>query len=104
MDAEREMVDLKKAQFMTDKIGEVHTGIITDLTNFGFFVELDRWFVEGLVSLKSLEDDFYRYYDTAHLIKGQNHGRSFRMGDPVTVKVARVKLFQGEIDFELAQP
>ena len=52
MDAEREMVDLKKAQFMTDKIGEVHTGVITDLTNFGFFVELDRWFVEGLVSLK----------------------------------------------------
>lgn len=104
MDAEREMVDLKKAQFMTGKIGQEHTGVITDLTNFGFFVELDRWFVEGLVSLKSLEDDFYRYYDTAHLIKGQNHGRSFRMGDPVTVKVARVKLFQGEIDFELAGP
>ena len=104
MDAEREMMDLKKAQFMTGKIGEVHTGVITDLTNFGFFVELDRWFVEGLVSLKSLDDDFYRYYDTAHLIKGQNHGRSFRMGDPVTVRVARVKLFQGEIDFELTGP
>ena len=86
MDAEREMMDLKKAQFMTGKIGEEHTGVITDLTNFGFFVELDRWFVEGLVSLKSLEDDYYRYYDTAHLIKGQNHGRSFRMGDPVTVR------------------
>lgn len=104
MDAEREMVDLKKAQFMTGKIGEVHTGVITDLTTFGFFVELDRWFVEGLVSLKSLDDDYYRYYDTAHLIKGQNHGRAFRMGDPVTVRVARVKLFQGEIDFELACP
>ena len=104
MDAEREMVDLKKAQFMTDKIGEVHAGVITDLTNFGFFVELDRWFVEGLVSLRSLEDDFYRYFETAHLIKGQNHGRSFRMGDPVTVRVARVKLFQGEVDFELARP
>ena len=104
MDAEREMVDLKKAQFMTDKIGEVHAGVITDLTTFGFFVELDRWFVEGLVNLKSLEDDFYRYFETAHLIKGQNHGRAFRMGDPVTVRVVRVKLFQGEIDFELAQP
>ena len=104
MDAEREMVDLKKALFMTDKIGEVHTGVITDVVAFGFFVELDRWFVEGLVNLKSLEDDFYRYYETAHLIKGQNHGRAFRMGDAVTVRVARVKLFQGEIDFELAQP
>ena len=104
MDAEREMVDLKKAQFMTGKIGEEHTGVITDLTTFGFFVELDRWFVEGLVNLKSLDDDFYRYYDTAHLIKGQNHGRTFRMGDAVTVRVVRVKLFQGEIDFELVRP
>lgn len=104
MDAEREMVDLKKAQFMTDKVGEVHAGVITDLTNFGFFVELDRWFVEGLVNLRSLEDDYYRYFETAHLIKGQNHGRSFRMGDAVTVRVVRVKLFQGEIDFEVAQP
>ncbi len=104
MEAEREMVDLKKAQFMTDKIGEVHAGVITDLTAFGFFVELDRWFVEGLVNLRSLEDDLYRYYETAHLIKGQNHGRAFHMGDAVTVRVVRVKVFQGEIDFELAGP
>lgn len=101
MDAEREMVDLKKAQFMTDKIGQVCTGVITDLAGFGFFVELDAWFVEGLVSFRSLQDDFYRYYETAHVIKGQNHGRIFRMGDAVTVRVVRVKLFQGEIDFEL---
>lgn len=101
MDAEREMVDLKKAQFMTDKIGQVCTGVITDLAGFGFFVELDAWFVEGLVSFRSLQDDFYRYYETAHVIEGQNHGRTFRMGDAVTVRVVRVKLFQGEIDFEL---
>lgn len=101
MDAEREMVDLKKAQFMTDKIGQVCTGVITDLAGFGFFVELDAWFVEGLVSFRSLQDDFYCYYETAHVIKGQNHGRTFRMGDAVTVRVVRVKLFQGEIDFEL---
>lgn len=103
MDAEREMVDIKKAQFMTDKIGQTCTGVVTDLAGFGFFVELDAWFVEGLVSLKSLQDDFYRYYETAHVIKGQNHGRTFRMGDAVTVRVARVKLFQGEIDFELLE-
>lgn len=101
MDAEREMVDLKKAQFMTDKIGQVCTGVITDLAGFGFFVELDAWFVEGLVSFRSLQDDFYRHYETAHVVKGQNHGRTFRMGDAVTVRVVRVKLFQGEIDFEL---
>jgi ribonuclease R len=61
MDAEREMVDLKKAQFMMNKIGEEFTGFITSLANFGFFVELDPYFVEGLVKLSSLMDDDYDY-------------------------------------------
>ena len=57
MDAEREIVDLKKAQFMMDKLGEEFTGIITSLANFGFFVELDAYFVEGLVRLSPFADD-----------------------------------------------
>lgn len=104
MDAERDMVELKKAQFMTGKIGEEFEGVITDLTSFGFFVELITHFVEGLVNLKSLEDDYYHYYENAHVIKGQRHGRTFRMGDTVRIKVARIKAFQGEIDFELVDP
>jgi ribonuclease R len=101
MDAEREMVDLKKAQFMMDKIGEEFGGFITSLANFGFFVELDNYFVEGLVKIASLTDDDYYYYEKEYLIKGLRHGRKFRLGDNVGVKVVRINAFRSEIDFEL---
>ncbi|MEX0827843.1 MAG: RNB domain-containing ribonuclease, partial [Haliea sp.] len=101
MDAEREMVDLKKAQFMIDKIGAEFSGFITSLANFGFFVELDDYFVEGLVKIASLSDDDYYYYEKEYLIKGLRHGRKFRLGDNVRVKVARINAFRSEIDFEL---
>ncbi len=105
MDAEREMVDLKKSQFMMNKIGEEFTGFITSLANFGFFVELDDYFVEGLVKLSSLADDDYDYYEKEYVIKGRRHGKKFRLGDNVRVKVARINAFRSEIDFELiAQP
>jgi ribonuclease R len=101
MDAEREMVDLKKAQFMMNKLGEEFTGFITTLANFGFFVELDAYFVEGLVKLSSLTDDDYDYYEKEYVIKGRRHGRKFKLGDNVRVKVARINAFRSEIDFEL---
>jgi ribonuclease R len=101
MDAEREMLALKKTQFMMDKIGEEFRGFITSLANFGFFVELDTYFVEGLVKIASLTDDDYYYYEKEYLIKGLRHGRKFRLGDNVRVKVARINAFRSEIDFEL---
>jgi len=101
MDAEREMVDLKKAQFMMDKLGEEFSGIITSLANFGFFVELDAYFIEGLVRLSTLTDDDYHYYEKEYVIKGSRHGRKFRLGDAVRVKVVRINAFRSEIDFEL---
>jgi ribonuclease R len=101
MDAEREMIALKKTQFMMDKIGEEYSGFITSLTNFGFFVELDSYFVEGLVKIASLTDDEYYYYEKEYLIKGLRHGRKFRLGDNVRVKIARINAFRSEIDFEL---
>jgi ribonuclease R len=101
MDAEREIVDLKKAQFMMAKLGEDFTGVITSLANFGFFVELDAYFVEGLVRLSTLTDDDYHYYEKEYVIKGRRRGRKFRLGDPVRVKVVRINVFRSEIDFEL---
>jgi ribonuclease R len=104
MDAEREMVALKKAQFMMNKLGEEFTGFITTLANFGFFVELDDYFVEGLVKLSSLVDDDYDYYEKEYVIKGRRHGKKFRLGDNIRVKVARINAFRSEIDFELVYP
>ena len=103
MEAEREMIDLKKTQFMRDKIGDEFTGFITSLANFGFFVELDAYFIEGLVKLSSLTDDDYYYYEKEYVIKGRRLGRKFRLGDNVRVKVARINAFRSEIDFELVR-
>ena len=103
MDAEREMVDLKKAQFMMNKIGEEFTGFINSLANFGFFVELDDYFIEGLVKLSSLTDDEYDYFEKEYVIKGRRHGKKFRLGDNVRVKVARINAFRAEIDLEYVQ-
>jgi len=101
MDAEREMVALKKAQFMMTKMGEEFSGFINSLANFGFFVELDAYFIEGLVKLSTLTDDDYDYYEKEYLIKGRRHGRKFRLGDNVRVRVARINAFRSEIDFTL---
>ncbi|MBI1998098.1 MAG: S1 RNA-binding domain-containing protein [Deltaproteobacteria bacterium] len=101
MDAEREMVALKKAQFMMNKIGEEFTGFINSLASFGFFVELDAYFIEGLVKLASIIDDAYDYYEKEYVIKGRRHGRRFRLGDNVRVKVVRINAFRSEIDFQL---
>jgi len=103
MDAEREMVDLKKAQFMQNRIGEEFTGFINSLANFGFFVELDDYFIEGLVKLSSLTDDDYDYYEKEYVIKGRRYGKKFRLGDNVRVRVARINAFRSEIDVELIE-
>jgi len=103
MDAEREMVALKKAQFMMNKIGDEFPGFINSLANFGFFVELDDFFIEGLVKLATLTDDDYDYYEKEYVIKGRRHGKKFRLGDNVRVKVARINAFRSEIDFELIE-
>ena len=101
MDAEREMVDLKKAQFMMTKMGEEFSGFVNSLATFGFFVELDDYFIEGLVNSSSLTDDDYDYYEKEYLIKGRRHGKRFRLGDNVRVRVAKINAFRSEIDFEL---
>ena len=61
MEAERDIVDLKKCQFVADKVGEIYRGMVTSVHAFGFFVELDEIYVEGLVHVSTLEDDFYQY-------------------------------------------
>jgi len=99
--AEREAVKIKQAEFMEDKLGEVFSGTITSITNFGFFVELDEHFVEGLVKLGSLEDDYYRFEERQRFLVGERHRRTFRTGDKVTVQVMRVNKSEGWVDFAL---
>lgn len=88
---------------MMDRLGQEFSGFIVSLANFGFFVELETYFVEGLVRLSSLTDDSYHYYEKEQIIKGRRHGRTFRLGDPVRIKVTRIHAFRSEIEFELVQ-
>jgi ribonuclease R len=101
-EAEREVVTLKKLQFMQGKVGAEFQGFITGVTAFGFFVELKEYFVEGLVRLTSLHDDYYTYEEKRHALVGEHTGRVFRLGDMVEVKVERVDLERRQMDFSLA--
>jgi ribonuclease R len=102
MEAEREIVELKKLQFMQDKVGEEFDGFITGVSSFGFFVELVDFFVEGLVHLSTLLQDFYHYIEKQHSLVGENTRETFRIGDSVRVKLANVSLEKKQIDFVLA--
>ncbi len=100
VDAERETDDLKKAEYMLDKIGEEYEGIISSVTSFGMFVELQN-LIEGLVHVSYLTDDYYRYNDNLHALVGERTAKVYRIGDPVNVRVVKVNLDDYTIDFEL---
>lgn len=100
VEAERETDALKKAEFMLDKVGEEFDGIISGVTGFGMFVELANT-VEGLVRLGDLTDDFYNLHEAQHMLVGERTGRTFRLGDEIKVRVAKVNLDERNIDFEL---
>jgi len=102
MDAEREIVQLKKIQFMQDKVGETYDGFVSGVAPFGAFVELRDIFVEGLVHVSALGDDFYDHLERAHALRGRRTGRRLRVGDPVRVTVAGVSIERRQIDFALA--
>lgn len=102
VDTERETDDLKKAEYMEDKIGEEFTGVISSVTNFGLFVELENT-VEGLVHVSYLTDDYYHYDDRAHALIGEHTAKIYRVGDEVKVKVAQVNLDERAVDFELLE-
>ncbi len=103
MEAEREIILLKKIQFMRDKVGEEFDGFITGVTPHGFFVELVELFVEGMVHVTTLSDDYYRYLEKQHTLAGEHGRRTFRIGDRTRVRVARVSTERKQIDFVLAE-
>ena len=101
MEAEREIVDRYQVRFMKEKIGEEFEGVINGVTAFGFFVELKDIFVEGLVRVTSLHDDYYHYYEKQYCLIGERTHKSFRIGDEARVRVDRVDVERRHIDFGL---
>ncbi|HVN87070.1 MAG TPA: ribonuclease R [Candidatus Binatia bacterium] len=103
MEAERAMLDLKKAEFMLDHLLEQEAGTIVSVTNFGFFVELDAYPIEGLVRLGDLTDDRYTFIERERALKGMRKGHRFRLGDRVLVEAINVDLRRREIDLALLE-
>ena len=97
---EREAIDIKKAEFMEDKIGEVYDGIISSITQFGIFVELENT-VEGLIRFENLDDDYYIYDEEKKRLIGERTNNIYKIGDKVKIKVIKASKILRQIDFEL---
>lgn len=102
-DATRDVTDWLKAEYMQDKVGEEFDGIITAVTGFGIFVLLKDAFVEGLVHVTALENDYYHFDQAKHRLVGERTNKIYRLTDPIRIRVAGVNLDDKKIDFELAQ-
>jgi ribonuclease R len=102
-DAERELVQWKKVKFMADKVGDEFEGYVTGVAAFGLFVELIEHFVEGLVHVSTMADDYYRFVEDAHLLRGENTHKVYRLGDKVKVQVIRVNMEVRQVDLGLVE-
>ena len=100
-EAERELMQWKKVRFMADKVGDEFDGYVIGVTAFGLFIELIEHFVEGLVHISSMADDYYRFVERGHLLQGETTGKAYRLGDRVAVQVVRVDLERRQIDLGL---
>jgi ribonuclease R len=100
-DAERELLQWRKVRFMADKVGDEFAGYVTGVAAFGLFVELADHFVEGLVHISSMADDYYRFLESSHTLRGENTGKAYRLGDRVEVQVVRVDMERRQIDLGL---
>jgi ribonuclease R len=102
-DAERELLQWKKVRFMADKVGDEFEGYITGVAPFGLFVELIEHFVEGLVHVSSMADDYYRFVEQQHVLRGENTKKVYRLGDKVTVQVVKVDMERRQIDLGVSE-
>jgi ribonuclease R len=98
-EATRDALDWLKCEYMQDKVGETFNGIITSVNSFGVFVELEDIYVDGLVHITALDNDYYHYDPVGHRLTGERTGKVLRLGDPLSIVVAKVNLDERKIDF-----
>jgi ribonuclease R len=102
-DAERELLQWKKVKFMADKVGDEFEGYVTGVAAFGLFIQLVEHYVEGLVHVSTMADDYYRFIEGAHMLRGENTRRVYRLGDKVKVQVIRVNMEVRQVDLALVE-
>ncbi len=103
-EATRDAIDWLKCEYMMDRVGETYDGVISAVTGFGVFVELEQVYVEGLVHITALGNDYFHFDPAKHRLTGEHTRKSYRLGDRIRVKVVRVDLDERKIDFELVEP
>lgn len=100
--AERASVKYKQVEFMSERIGNVYDGVISGVTEWGLYVEINENKCEGMVSMRDLGNDYYEFDEKNYCLIGRRHHRKFSLGDPVKIKVARANLEKKQLDFVLA--
>ncbi len=101
VEAEREFMDVQKVRLMEPHVGETFSGVISGVTNFGFFVELDTYFIQGLVHVTNLGSDYYVFDENRQTLSGRRNGHTFAMGQKVKVQLASANVLKRQIDFQL---
>jgi ribonuclease R len=102
-EAERELLQWKKVRFMADKVGDEYEGYITGVAPYGLFVELIEHYVEGMVHVASMADDYYRFIEQQHVLRGENTKKVYRLGDKVNVQVVRVDMERRQVDLGIVE-
>ena len=100
-EATRDVIGALKCAYMKQHVGDDFTGIISGVTNFGFFVTLDQIPVDGLVHVSSIGDDFYHFDSGRQVLQGERHKKTYKLGDSVNIKLSRVDIAGRKIDFDL---
>lgn len=103
VDAERDTDAMKKAEYMNDHLGEEFDGVVSSVMKFGLFIELPNT-VEGLVHISRMNDDYYQYVEQFMALVGRNTRRTYKMGQPIRVKVVNVDVKQSAVDFDIVDP
>ena len=103
MEAERESIRLKKIEYIEKYLGEIFKDFVSGVTAFGIFVELEDSFVEGLISMSNLDDDFYIFDEKSYSLLGRDTGQIIRLGDEVRVRVDSVDVSRKEVEFSLIE-
>ncbi|MDR1667317.1 MAG: ribonuclease R [Bacteroidales bacterium] len=102
VDAERTSIKYKQVEFMSDKIGECFDGVISGVTEWGIYVEINDSKCEGMIHIRELNDDFYIFDEENYCIKGKRRGRKFQLGSPIRIEVWKASLLKKQLDFRLA--
>lgn len=100
--AERASIKYKQVEFMKERLGEVYDGVISGVTEWGLYVELNENKCEGMVPIRDLDDDYYEFDEKNYCLRGRRKKRTYSLGDPLTVRVARANLEKKQLDFALA--